>query len=43
MIALGESSLREEGLPVLSIEDSDTGWTSGRFRTMVQAFFELLE
>lgn len=38
-----ESRLREEGLPVLSIEQSDTAWTSGRFKTMAQAFIEMLE
>lgn len=38
-----ESRLREEGIPALFIEHSDTGWTSGRFRTMAQAFIELLE
>ena len=38
-----ESRLKEEGLPVLVVDHSDTGWTGGKFRTMVQAFIEMLE
>ena len=38
-----ESSLQREGYPVLSIEHSDIGWSSGKFKTMVQAFIEMLE
>ncbi len=38
-----ESRLKEEGFPVLSVEHSDTGWTGGKFKTMVQAFIEMLE
>jgi len=38
-----ESRLKEEGLPVLAVEHSDTGWSGGKFKTMVQAFIEMLE
>ena len=38
-----ESRLKEEGFPVLSVEHSDTGWAGGKFKTMVQAFIEMLE
>jgi benzoyl-CoA reductase subunit C len=38
-----ESRLKEEGLQVLSVEHSDIGWGGGKFRTMVQAFIEMLE
>jgi len=38
-----ESRLKEEGLPVLAVEHSDTGWAGGRFKTMVRAFIEMLE
>ncbi len=38
-----ESRLKEEGFQVLSVEHSDTGWSGGKFKTMVQAFIEMLE
>ncbi len=38
-----ESRLKEEGLPVLAVDHSDTGWVGGKFKTMVQAFIEMLE
>jgi benzoyl-CoA reductase subunit C len=38
-----ESSLKEEGFPVLVVEHSDIGWSGGKFKTMVQAFVEMLE
>jgi benzoyl-CoA reductase subunit C len=38
-----ESRLKEEGFPVLYVEHSDTGWSGGKFKTMVQAFIEMLE
>ncbi|MBE0480988.1 MAG: 2-hydroxyacyl-CoA dehydratase [Dehalococcoidia bacterium] len=38
-----EARLREEGYPVLSVDHSDTGWSGGKFKTMVQAFIEMLE
>jgi len=38
-----ESSLKEEGLPVLVVDHSDTGWVGGKFKTMAQAFIEMLE
>lgn len=38
-----ESRLKEEGLPVLVVDHSDTGWVGGKFKTMVQAFIEMLE
>lgn len=38
-----ESRLKEEKMPVLVIDHSDTGWVGGKFKTMVQAFIEMLE
>lgn len=38
-----EARLKEEGFPVLYVEHSDTGWSGGKFKTMVQAFIEMLE
>ncbi len=38
-----ESKLQEEGFPILYVEHSDTGWAGGKFKTMVQAFIEMLE
>jgi benzoyl-CoA reductase subunit C len=37
-----ESSLKEKGYPVLVVEHSDLGWSGGKFKTMVQAFIEML-
>jgi len=37
-----ESTLKENGLPVLFVEHSDIGWTGGKFKTMVQAFLEMV-
>jgi benzoyl-CoA reductase/2-hydroxyglutaryl-CoA dehydratase subunit BcrC/BadD/HgdB len=38
-----ESRLKEEKMPVLVVDHSDTGWVGGKFKTMVQAFIEMLE
>ena len=38
-----ESSLKSAGLQVLTVEHSDIGWAGGKFKTMVQAFVEMLE
>jgi benzoyl-CoA reductase subunit C len=38
-----ESRLKDAGLQVLSVEHSDIGWAGGKFKTMVQAFIEMLE
>jgi benzoyl-CoA reductase subunit C len=38
-----ESKLKEEGLQVLSVDHSDTGWVGGKFKTMVEAFIEMME
>jgi len=37
-----ESKLKEEGLPVLVVDHSDIGWVGGKFKTMVQAFVEMV-
>lgn len=37
-----ERRLKEEGIPALVVEHSDTGWVGGKFKTMVQAFIEML-
>jgi benzoyl-CoA reductase subunit C len=37
-----ESSLKDNGIPVLIVDHSDTGWTGGKFKTMVQAFIEMV-
>jgi benzoyl-CoA reductase subunit C len=38
-----EASLKDAGLQVLVVEHSDIGWSGGKFKTMVQAFIEMLE
>jgi benzoyl-CoA reductase subunit C len=38
-----ERTLRENRLPVLVVEHSDIGWVGGKFKTMVQAFLEMVE
>ncbi len=38
-----ESRLTEEGIAVLSVDHTDTGWVGGKFKTMVEAFIEMLE
>ena len=38
-----ESTLNENGLPVLIVDHSDIGWVGGKFKTMVQAFMEMVE
>jgi benzoyl-CoA reductase/2-hydroxyglutaryl-CoA dehydratase subunit BcrC/BadD/HgdB len=37
-----ESTLKEQGYPVLVVEHSDIGWSGGKFKTSVQAFIEML-
>jgi benzoyl-CoA reductase subunit C len=37
-----ESSLKDNGVPVLVVDHSDTGWAGGKFKTMVQAFIEMV-
>jgi benzoyl-CoA reductase/2-hydroxyglutaryl-CoA dehydratase subunit BcrC/BadD/HgdB len=37
-----EGKLKEEGLPVLAVDHSDIGWVGGKFKTMVQAFIEMV-
>jgi len=37
-----ESSLKANGVPVLVVDHSDTGWVGGKFKTMVQAFIEMV-
>lgn len=37
-----ESTLREHGIPMLFVEHSDIGWSGGKFKTMVQAFIEMI-
>jgi benzoyl-CoA reductase subunit C len=36
-----ESTLKENGLPVLLVDHSDIGWAGGKFKTMVEAFVEM--
>jgi benzoyl-CoA reductase subunit C len=38
-----ESRLKENGLQVLFVEHSDIGWVGGKFKTMVEAFLEMVE
>ena len=37
-----ESSLKANGVPVLVVDHSDTGWAGGKFKTMAQAFIEMV-
>jgi benzoyl-CoA reductase subunit C len=37
-----EGKLKEEGLPVLAVDHSDIAWVGGKFKTMVQAFIEMV-
>lgn len=37
-----ESKLKDEGFPVLVVDHSDIGWVGGKFKTMVQAFIEMV-
>ncbi len=37
-----EGTLKEHGFPVLFVEHSDIGWAGGKFRTMAEAFMEMM-
>jgi len=37
-----EHTLKEHDIPILFVEHSDIGWAGGKFKTMVQAFMEMI-